>query len=93
MARKGPLEWFGDPLVAGLECHHVPRQVCQALEVVRGKQLALNDREIDLDLVEPAGVDWCMNQNDVGPSGSKAIGGASTTVAGAIVGDQEHATR
>jgi hypothetical protein len=38
-------------------------------------------------------VNWCMNQNDVGSSGSKAIGGVSTAVAGAIVGNQEHAAR
>jgi hypothetical protein len=92
-AREGPRERFGGPLVAGLESHHVPLQVGRALEVARGKQLALNDREVDLDLVEPTGVNWCMNQNDVGSSGSKAIGGVSTAVAGAIVGNQEHAAR
>jgi hypothetical protein len=78
-------------LVASLEGHHVPLQIDQALEIVRGKQLALNDREVDLDLIEPTGVNRRMNQNDAGPSGSKAVGSASTTVAGTIVGNQEHA--
>ena len=90
-AREGPLEWFGGPLVASLEGHHLPLQIGQALEVARGKQLALNDREVDLDLIEPTGVNRRMNQNDGGPSGSKAVGSASTTMAGTIVGNQEHA--
>ena len=87
-AGKGPLEWFGGPLVASLEGHHVPLQIGQALEVAGGKQLALNDGEVDLDLIEPTGVNRRVNQNDVGPSASKAVGSASTTVAGAIVGNQ-----
>ena len=92
-ASEGPLERIGGPLVAGLEGHHVPLQIGQAPEVTRCKQLALNDREVDLDLVEPTGVNRGVNQNDVGPSGSKTIGGASTAVAGAIVGNEEHAAR
>jgi len=92
-ACEGPLEGFGGPLIAGLEGHHVALQVGLALEITRGEQLALNDREVRLDLVEPTGMNRRMNQNDVGPSGSKAIGGASTTVARTIVGNQEHAAR
>ena len=34
-----------------------------------------------------------MNQNDVGPSGAKSVGGASTAVAGVVVGNQEDAAR
>ena len=75
---EGPLEWFGGPLISGLEGYHIPLQGGQALEVARGKQLALNDREVHLDLVEPTGVNRRMNQNDIGPSGSKAIGGRNT---------------
>ncbi len=92
-AGKGPLEWFGGPLVASLEGHHIPFQISQALEVARGKQLALNDREVDLGLIEPTGMDRRMNQNDVGPLAAKAVGSASATVAGAVVGNQEHVAR
>jgi hypothetical protein len=28
-----------------------------------GEDLSLNDRKIDFDLVEPAGVDRCMNED------------------------------
>ena len=91
--REGPLERSGGPLVAGLERHHVPLQFDQTLDIARGEQLPLNDREIDFDLVERTGVNWRMNQNDVGPFGAKAISGTPTTVAGAVVGNQEDAAR
>ena len=32
-------------------------------EVVGREDLSLNDREIDFDLVEPASVDRCMNED------------------------------
>jgi hypothetical protein len=90
-AREGPFERFGGALVAGLEGHHVPLQIGQTLEVGGGEQLALNDREIHLDLIEPTGVNRGMNQDDVGPPGAEAVSGAPSTVAGAIVCNQEHA--
>ena len=81
-AGKGPLEWFGGPLVASLEGHHIALQIDQGLEIAWGQQFVLHDREVDLDLVEPTGMDRRMNQNDVGPSTAKAAGSASTAVAG-----------
>src|SRR5208282_3487340 len=92
-ACEGPLERFGGSLVAGLEGHHVTLQLGQVLEVVWGEQLTLNDREVDLDLVEPTGMNRRMDQNDVGPSCAQAVGGASATMARAVVGNQEHAAR
>jgi hypothetical protein len=91
--REGPLEWFGSPLVASLEGHQLPLQVGQVLEVARREQLALNDREVDLDLIEPTGMNRRVNQNDVRPSGAEAPSGAPTTVAGAVIHDEEHAAR
>ena len=88
---EGPRERFGGVLVAGRESHRILLQIGKALEVARCEQLALNDREVDLDLAEPTGVDRRMDQNDVGLSGAKAIGGAPAAVAGAIVCNQEHA--
>jgi hypothetical protein len=38
----------------------------QRWEVVGREDLSLNDREIDFDLFEPAGVDRCMNEDEVG---------------------------
>src|SRR5215813_14591811 len=36
----------------------------QVGKVIGGQDLALDDREVDFDLIEPTGVDWCMDQND-----------------------------
>ena len=91
--REGPVERLGGPLIASLERHQLLLQVSQALEDVGSEQLALEHRDIDLDLVKPTGVNWRVNQNDVGPSGMEAGSGASTAVAGAVVCDQEHALR
>jgi len=46
-------------------------------EIVGVENLALDDRKIDLDLVEPAGVKRRVNRNDVWPFGPQTIGGAS----------------
>ena len=58
-------------------------------EVTRREHLALNDREVDLDLVEPTRVKRRMHQNDVRPSGTQAISGVPAAMAGAVVCDQE----
>src|SRR6266446_8976366 len=36
----------------------------QVGKVIGGQDLALDDGEVDFDLIEPTGVDWCMDQND-----------------------------
>jgi len=53
---EGLLEWRGDFLVALLETEQAFFQVGQRGEIVGDKDLPLNDREVDLDLIEPAGV-------------------------------------
>ena len=91
--REGPLEWLGGLLVAILESHQNPLKFCQIGKVGWSEELAFDDGEIDLNLVEPTGVDRCMDQDGVAPFGSKADDGAGTTVRRAVVGDEKHATR
>lgn len=92
--REGPLDWFGSPLVARLEGRQLPLQVRQVLEVARRKQLELNDREVvDLDLIEPTGVNRRVNQNDVRPFRAEAVSGAPTTMAGSVIHGEEQAGR
>src|SRR5208337_4019653 len=45
-----------------------------------------------LDLVEPAGMDWRMNQYNIGPFVSQASGGLLASMGGAVVCDEKHAT-
>ena len=44
-------------------------------EVTGSEDLALNDGEIDLDLIEPLGTDRRMDEHDRGPRGTQAVGG------------------
>ena len=92
-AGESPLERRSRLLVMALESQEALFEFDQRGEVIWCEDFSLNDGEIDLNLIEPTGVNRRMNQNDAGPSGSKAVGSASTTVAGAIVGNQEHAAR
>lgn len=45
-------------------------------EVVWGQKFALNDGEVDLDLVKPTGVNRRVDEDDVRPLDLEAIGGA-----------------
>ena len=55
-AGEVPLEWLGDLVVVVLEVVERLGDFSGALEVVGFEHLALDDRVVDLDLVEPAGV-------------------------------------
>ena len=92
-ASEGPLEWSCSPLIARLEGQQAPFKVGPAGKVARREEFALDDRKVDLDLVEPTGVDRCMDQNDIGPLGAEPVGRWLTAMGGTIVSDQEHATR
>ena len=35
----------------------------QAREVIRGQDLSLNDRKVDLHLIQPTGMDWGMDED------------------------------
>jgi hypothetical protein len=52
-----PLEWRGGGFVAALEGEQTGLDVSEVREVVGGEDFALHDGEVDLDLVEPGGVD------------------------------------
>ena len=93
-AGEGPLERRGDLVVVALEGVQALDDALQAGEVVRRQDLALDDREVDLDLVEPGGVDRQVDEHEVRPL---APGGARrerlAAVRGAVVDDPEHAPR
>ena len=48
-------------------------------EIVGGEDFPLNDREIDLNLVEPTGVDRGVDEDGVGPLVTQALGGFLAT--------------
>jgi hypothetical protein len=62
-------------------------------EVVRREDLALDDREVDLDLVQPTRVDGCVHGRERRPTGLQAGIALRPTVRGAVVHDPEEAAR
>ncbi len=84
-----PLERLGDGLVVALETEDGVGQSAERREVDRRKDLALQDREVDLDLIEPTGVDGSLNQDEVRMLTAKPLGGLVSTVRGAVVDNPE----
>ena len=66
-AGEGPLERPGDLAVVVAEGEQPLGERVERVEVVRGKRFALDDREVQLDLVEPGGVDRQVDQPGVRP--------------------------
>lgn len=65
----------------------------QAREVVGCEDLALNDREVDLDLVEPTGVDRPVNELEAAELVLQAGDGSCPAMRGAVVDDPEDSAR
>jgi len=61
-----PFEGGGDGLVVALEAQESGFNILERGEVVGNEGFTLNDRKIDLDLVEPAGVDWVCTSTRLG---------------------------
>jgi hypothetical protein len=91
IAREGPLEGLGGFLVVLLEPHQLFSKRGEVRKIVGRQQLALDDGEIDLDLVEPTGVDRSMDEDDIGPFGAQSSSSALAAMRGAVVDDPEHA--
>src|SRR5215218_587134 len=88
-----PLERLGDLLVVAAEAEWPLLEDGEFLEVVGLQRLALHDREVDLGLVEPGGVDRGVDNDQVGPGALEAVDRAPAAVGGAVVDDQEDALR
>ena len=86
-----PAEWFGGVVVALLEGQDRVGEVVEVGEVAGGDGFALQDREVDLDLVEPGRVDGQVDQDRVGPGLASCGRSRPAGVGGAVVDDPEHA--
>ena len=62
----------------------------QRMEIVGSKYFSLNDRKIDFDLIQPAGMNRRMNQNDSGPTVSQALGSFESSMRRTVINDPEH---
>src|SRR5262249_28936496 len=68
-----PFEGSGDGLTVALEAQESVFDRLERGEVVGDEGFTLNDRKMDLDLVEPAGVDGGVDQHQVGKGGLKPL--------------------
>ena len=70
-----------------LEVEQAFRELVQVGEVVRGEDFSLHDGEVDLDLIEPTGMDWTMNQGQARELLLESGDGSLATVRAPIVDD------
>ncbi len=90
MAGELPGERLGDSFVVFLKGHEAVGQNPEISKVIGVENLALDYREVDLDLIEPAGVSRKVDEPQVGPGTLQPIDGGLPAVAAAIVHDPEH---
>lgn len=93
LARELPLERLCKGFVVFLEVHKPFLKLNQRGQVVRRQHLALDDREVDPDLVEPAGMHGRVDRNDRGPALLQALDTSLAAMRRAIVHDPEDADR
>src|SRR5215469_2628742 len=60
-------------------------------EIVGREHFSLDDGEIDLNLIDPAGMDWGMHQKSIGPAGSDTIDGLLAAMRRAVIHDPKDA--
>src|SRR5206468_2090341 len=68
-AREGPLERLRRVDVVFLEAKKPLTDSTERTEVIRREDLALDDGEIDLNLIEPTGVDGGVDEHELRPPG------------------------
>jgi hypothetical protein len=92
-AGEGTLKGAGGLLVVILEGEQTLLEFSARGEVIGSEDLTLNDGEIDLDLIEPAGMDRGVNEHDRGPRGAQAVGSFVAAVGGTVVGNPKDPPR
>jgi hypothetical protein len=91
MAGELPGKGLCDSLVTLLEGKKSFGQDIEVGEVIWSDDLALNHREVNLDLVEPGSVSRKVDEAQVGPFSLKALHRSLTPMRRAVVHDPEHA--
>lgn len=88
-----PLKGLRNRFVVGLESQQSVLDGGQRREVVGGKDLALDDGEVDLDLIEPTGMNGTMHRNQSWKFLLQSGNASRPTMRGAVVHDPEDPAR
>ena len=80
MASETPGERLGQGGVPRAELDNAILQRLQAGAVVRSEHFPLDDRKVHFDLIEPAGVFRCMDDDDPRMTRAELLGGTFTAM-------------
>jgi len=86
-----PFKWFGNGFVVCLKGQDAQFEFSEIGEVVWSEKLSLKDREINLDLVQPTGVNGRIHENGIGLPLAKTAESGPAAVRRSVVGDPENA--
>jgi hypothetical protein len=92
LTRELPFKGDCAGLIERLKAEDFRFKFPKVLEVVWGKNLSLQNREVDLHLIKPTGVDRCMDQNCVRIPGLKTVDRGLAPVGGTVVSDPKDTT-
>jgi hypothetical protein len=86
LAGELPVERLGDLVVVAFELVQGSGDLGGVVEVVGGERLALDDRVVDLGLIEPARVYWGVDEDQVRPAALEAVDRRLSAVVRTVVG-------
>lgn len=75
--------------IAVLKIHKALLEVCERGKIIGREYLSLDDGEVDLNLIDPTGMNRGMDQKGVGPARSDAIDCFLPAMSGAVIHDPE----
>ena len=80
LTRELPLEGTGSRLPVVLKIEEVLSQSVEIGKVIGRKHFALNNREVNLDLIEPTGVNGSMHESEATIAIAQTLCGSNPTV-------------
>jgi len=85
-----PIKWAGLTIAELLVQKQPLLHLFQAREVIWGQDFPLNDRKVDLYLIQLTGMDWRMDQDCLAVGLTQSLHRRLTAVRGAVIYDPEH---
>jgi hypothetical protein len=92
LASEGPLKRRSSFLIPPLKGQQALFQFAEGTEVIGCEYLPLDNREVNFNLIEPAGMDRGVYEKQVGPLAAQAVDCLLAAMGGTIVHDPEDAT-